>query len=177
LTEAVKPRIEKLRTDHALTGFDRGSQALNTFLERYALANQKAGSSQTYVALIAERIVGYYTLTVGDVAYGDAPERLGKGLARHPIPVMIVARLAIAQGAQGQVLGPGLLRDAMRRTLQVADIAGIRALLVHAKDENAKAFYEHFGFSPFADEPRTLFRLLKDIRHMVASVSDDGAKT
>lgn len=167
MTGAVKPRIEKLRGDHAVAGFDCGSPPLNTFLERYALANQKAGSSQTYVALAGEQIVGYYTLTVGDVAYGDAPERLAKGLPRHPVPVMIVARLAIARTSQGPGLGPGLLLDAMRRTLQAADIAGIRAILVHAKDDNARAFYEHFGFSSFAEEPRTLYWLLKDIRPML----------
>ena len=168
MTDAVKPRVEKLRADHAVAGFDCGSAPLNAFLERYALANQKAGSSQTYVALVGEQIVGYYTLTVGDVTYGDAPERLAKGLPRHPVPVMIVARLAIARASQGQGLGPGLLLDAMRRTLQAADIAGIRAILVHAKDDNARAFYEHFGFSSFADEPRTLYRLLKDIRPMLS---------
>jgi predicted N-acetyltransferase YhbS len=85
------------------------------------------------------------------VAYPDAPDRLTKGLARHPVPIMLLARLAVSSGSQGQGIGVGLLKDAMLRTVQAADIAGIRALAVHAKDEHARRFYEHFGFYPFGN--------------------------
>lgn len=108
--------------------------------------------------------MGYYTLVVGQVEYADAPERLKKGLARNPVPIMLLARLAIAIAWQGKGLGAGLLKDAMLRTLQAADIAGIRAFAVHAKDDQARAFYEHFGFSQLPSDPYHLFRLLKDIR-------------
>ncbi len=107
------------------------------YLARFALANQKAGAAQTYVAVASELVVGYHSLTVGEVALDDAPDRLRKGLARHPIPIMLLARLAVSVDWQGRGLGAGLLKDAMRRTLQAADIAGIRVFAVHAKDESA----------------------------------------
>ncbi|MEX2112439.1 MAG: GNAT family N-acetyltransferase, partial [Pirellulales bacterium] len=88
--------------------------------------NQKAEASQSYVALIGDEVVGFYTLVVAQVEYDDAPQRLGKGIAKHPIPLMLLARLAVATSRQGQGLGSGLLKDAMLRTLQAADIAGIR---------------------------------------------------
>ncbi len=157
-------RIEKLQRGHGIDEFDCGREALNRFLARYAFQNQQAGASQTYIALAANAVVGYYTLVVGQVEYAAAPDRLTKGLARHPVPIMLLARLAIATSWQGRGLGAGLLKDAMQRTLQAADIAGIRAFAVHAKDDEARAFYEHFGFSPLPSDPYHLFRLLKDIR-------------
>jgi predicted N-acetyltransferase YhbS len=98
------------------------------------------------------------------VEHAAAPERLKKGLARHPVPIMLLARLAIATDWQGKGLGGGLMKDAMLRTLQAADIAGIRAFAVHAKDDAARAFYERFDFVPSPSDPYHLFRLLKDIR-------------
>jgi GNAT superfamily N-acetyltransferase len=157
-------RIEKLQRSHEIDQFDCGREALNRFLVRYALQNQQAGASQTYVAFADDTIAGYYTLVVGQVEYDAAPERLTKGLARHPVPMMLLARLAVATSWQGKGLGAGMLKDAMQRTLQAADIAGIRAFAVHAKDDEARAFYEHFGFSPLPSDPYHLFRLLKDIR-------------
>ncbi len=144
--------------------FDCGREALNRFLIRYALQNQQASASQTYVALAGAEVAGYYTLVVGQVEYDGAPERLKKGLARHPVPIMLLARLAIAIRWQGKGLGSGLLKDAMLRTLQAADIGGIRAFAVHAKDDEAKAFYERFDFVASPSDPYHLFRLLKDIR-------------
>jgi GNAT superfamily N-acetyltransferase len=157
-------KIEKLQRSHKIDQFDCGRDALNRFLVRYALQNQQAGASQTYVALADDAVAGYYTLVVGQVEYDAAPERLTKGLARHPVPIMLLARLAVATSWQGKGLGAGMLKDAMQRTLQAADIAGIRAFAVHAKDDDARAFYEHFGFSPLPSDPYHLFRLLKDIR-------------
>ena len=101
---------------------------------------------------------------VAQVEYDDAPQRLGKGLAKHPIPLMLLARLAIATSWQGKGLGSGLLKDAMLRTLQAADIAGIRAIAVHAKDDDARAFYERVGFMAAPTDPYHLFVLLKDVR-------------
>jgi GNAT superfamily N-acetyltransferase len=157
-------RIEGLQRTHDVDEFDCGREALNRFLARYALQNQQAGASRTYVALAGGVVAGYYTLVGGQVEYTFAPERLTKGLARHPVPIMLLARLAIATLWQGKGLGAGLLKDAMQRTLQAADIAGIRAFAVHAKDDAARSFYEHFGFSPLPSDPYHLFRLLKDIR-------------
>jgi GNAT superfamily N-acetyltransferase len=160
----VNLRIEKLQRGHAVEDFDCGREALNRFLIRYALQNQQASASQTYVALAGAEVAGYYTLVVGQVEYDGAPERLKKGLARHPVPIMLLARLAIAIRWQGKGLGSGLLKDAMLRTLQAADIGGIRAFAVHAKDDEAKAFYERFDFVASPSDPYHLFRLLKDIR-------------
>ncbi len=157
-------RIEKLQRHHPLESFDCGREALNRFLIRYALQNQQGGASQTYVALTGEAVVGYYTLVVGQVDYDDAPERLKKGLARHPVPIMLLARLAIATSCQGKGLGSGLLKDAMLRTLQAAEIAGIRSFVAHVKDDAAKAFYERFDFVPSPSDPYHLFRLMKDVR-------------
>jgi predicted N-acetyltransferase YhbS len=162
-------RIEKLERGHAVDAFDCGREAPNRFLIRYAFENQQAEASQTYVAVAEREIVAYYTLVVGQVAYQDAPERLTKGLARHPVPIMLLARLAVSISWQGKGLGAGLLKDAMLRTLQAADIAGIRAFAVHAKDDEARAFYEHFDFVPSPGDPFHLFRLLKNIRAILRS--------
>ena len=162
-------RIEKLQRAHAVEGFDCGKEALNRFLLRYALQNQQAGASQTYVAIAGgAEIAGYYTLVVGQVSYENAPQRLTKGLARHPVPIMLLARLAIGERWQGKGLGSGLLKDAMMRTLQAAEIAGIRAFAVHAKDDQAKAFYERFNFAPSPTDPYHLYLLLKDVRALLA---------
>lgn len=159
--------IEKLQRTHAVDAFDCGEEALNRFVIRYALQNRQAGASTTYVALSEAGVLGYYTLVVGQIEYDGAPERLKKGLARHPVPVMLLARLAVAANWQGKGLGAGLLKDAMLRTLQAADIAGIRAFAVHAKNDEAKAFYEHFDFVASPSDPYHLFRLVKDIRGLL----------
>lgn len=161
-------RIEKLLRSHATDTFDCGSDPLNRFLIRYALQNQQAGASQTYVALNEAEIAGFYTLVVGQVEFDDAPDRLKKGLARHPVPIMLLARLAVASNWQGKGLGAGLLKDAMLRTLQAAEIAGIRAFAVHAKDNAAKAFYERFDFLASPSDHYHLFRLMKDVRAELA---------
>jgi GNAT superfamily N-acetyltransferase len=155
--------IEKLARSHPVDGFDCGQEALNRFLIRYALTNQLANASQTYVGLADDAVIGFYTLVVGEVAYDDASERLRKGLARHPVPIMILARLAVDRRWQGKGAGAGLLKDAMRRTLQAADIAGIRAFVVHAKDETAQRFYHHFDFVPSPTDPLHLYLLVKDL--------------
>ena len=160
--------IEKLRRDHAVDDFDCGRAQLNKYLQRFAWQNQQAGASQTYMGVVADAIVGFHTLAAGQVMYDDAPQRLTKGLARHPVPLMLLARLAVDRRGQNQGIGKALLKDAMLRTLQAADIVGIRALAVHAKDEAAKRFYEHFDFVSSPSDPMHLFVLLKDVRQMVA---------
>lgn len=157
-------RIEKLRRDHLVEGFDCGREALNRYLRRYAWQNQQAGAAQTYLGIADEAIIGYHTLAVGQVTIDDAPARLTKGLAKHPVPIMLLARLATDRRWQGQGVGRALLKDAIQRTLQAADIAGIRALAVHAKDREARRFYEHFDFVPSPTDPLHLFILPKDLR-------------
>jgi GNAT superfamily N-acetyltransferase len=164
---SAERRIEKLKADHIIEGFDCGREELNRYLLRYAWANQQAGAAQTYVGLVGESVIGYHTLTVGQVSREEAPERLIKGLARHPVPIMLLARLAVDKRWHGQGVGKALLKDAMRRTLQAADIAGIRAFAVHAKDEEARHFYEKFDFIPSPTDPMHLFVLLKDARRTI----------
>jgi len=163
-------RIEKLRRDHRVDGFDCGKEPLNRFLIRFALQSQLSNSSQTYLALTDDQVVGFYTLVFGDVGYDDAPERLGKGVARHPIPLMILARLAVSRSWMGKGLGSGLLKDAMLRTLEAAEIAGLRAFAVHAKDDEARAFYERFDFIASPSDFMHLFVLLKDVRRLIGSL-------
>jgi GNAT superfamily N-acetyltransferase len=161
-------RVEKLRRDHPVDGFTCGQPELDRFLIRYALSNQQASASQTYLGLADAEVAGFYTLTVGQVAHAEAPERVTKGLARYPVPIMLLARLAVGAAWQGRGLGAGLLKDAMRRTVQAAEIGGIRAFVTHAKDETARRFYEHFGFMPSPTDPLHLFVLVKDIRGIIA---------
>ncbi len=161
------PRIEKLQRHHNVDAFNCGQDNLNRYLIRHALNSQRANASQTYIGINEQDIIGYYTLTVGEVAYDGAPERLAKGLARHPIPVMLLARLAVDVNWQGKRVGAGLMRDAMQRTIQAADIAGIRAFIVHAKDNEAKQFYEHFDFKPSPTDPYHLYLLVKDIHSLM----------
>ncbi|MBV5339162.1 MAG: GNAT family N-acetyltransferase [Deltaproteobacteria bacterium] len=151
--------VRKLGPEDTVASFDCGHAALNQFLQRFALVNQRANSAQTYVSceLGTNTVAGFYSLVVGSVEPSTAASRVVKGLARHPVPVMILARLAIDQKHQGAGLGTALLKDALLRTLQAADIAGIRAVLVHAKDDAARNWYLHWGFEPSPTDPYHLF--------------------
>jgi len=162
-----RPCIEKLERQHNVDFFDCGQENLNQYLQRYDLMNQRADAARTYVGVAGNKIIGYYSLVVSNVTYEDAPDRLKKGLSRNPVPVMLLARLATDLEWQGKGVGAGFLRDAMQRTVQVADIAGLRAFIVHAKDDRAKAFYEHFDFLPSPTDPYHLFLLIKDIRNAI----------
>ena len=161
---AEKPRIEKLNAAHEAAGFDCGAPALNSFLTKYALQNQRSGSAETYAAVAGQSIVGFYSVTIGEIAHEGAPERMAKGMPRHPIPVVILARLGIALAWQGKGLGSGLLLDFFRRASSAADVIGGRAVVVHAKDEGARAFYEHFGFKALHHGSLKLYLMMKDIR-------------
>lgn len=159
--------VRKLAATDRVDAFDCGQPALNQFLQRYALANQKANSAQTYVCCHGDVVVAFYSLAVGSVDPGAAPSRAMKGLARHPVPVMVLARLAVDNEHQGKGLGKALLKDALLRTVQAADIAGIRCLLVHAKDDDARRWYESWEFEPSPTDPYHLFLLLKDLKNLL----------
>lgn len=159
-----KPTIEKLSDRHDLAGFDCGKPELNRFLHDHALGNQRSNSIQTYVACRKKQVIGYYSLTVGAVAHKEAPDRVTKGMPQYPVPLMILARLAVDKKEQGKGVGKGLLKNALLRTVQAADIAGIRALVVHAKDDAAKEWYRSFDFDPSPTDPLHLYLLMKDIK-------------
>ncbi|MDP2325640.1 MAG: GNAT family N-acetyltransferase [Gammaproteobacteria bacterium] len=156
--------IGKLRPDHDLDAFDCGKEDLNRFLKRQALTNQQANSAQTYVLASDLKVFGYYSLAASSVSYDAATDRVRKGQARHPVPVILLARLAVDLTVQGKGLGAALLKDALIRTASAADTVGARALLVHAKDGDAKAFYETFGFDPSPSDPCHLLLIMKDLQ-------------
>jgi GNAT superfamily N-acetyltransferase len=160
--ENLNPPI-LLTKDHDRNSFDCGVPALNDYLKKYALQNQKKYAARTYVATRGNRIVGYYSLAYGSVSLEEAPQSVKSGLPRHPIPVILLARLAVDSTEQRRGLGPALLKDALLRTIQAAEIAGLRAMLVHAKDDSAKRFYEKFGFEPSPIDAYHLFLRLSDI--------------
>lgn len=156
--------IEKLRREHDLSPFDCSNPALTIWLQKFAWTNQQADSAKTYVALTEDRVVGYYALTTGSVHKHQSPERIAKGLANHPIGVVLLARLAVHRTQQGKGLGKALLFDALKRIEEAAGIVAVRAVLVHAIDDAARQFYEHFNFEPSPVDPFQLMLLLKDIR-------------
>jgi len=152
-----------LTRDHDRNSFDCGVPALNDYLKKFALQNQKKHAARTYVATRGNRIVGYYSLAYGSVSLDEAPQKVKTGLPRHPVPVILLARLAVDSAEQGSGLGAALLKDALLRTIQAAEIAGLRAMLVHAKDDSAKRFYQKYGFEPSPIDAYHLFLRLSDI--------------
>ncbi len=152
---------------HQLEGFDCGKPSLNDWLLRHARQAQGSGSAKTFVVADDDRVVGYFSLTVGQIDTLDAPERIRKGMGQYPLPVVILARLAVSRTDQGLGIGFGLLQDAIRRTLLIAEQAGIRAMLTHPIDEEATRFYTRFGFIASPLREQQLLLLLKDARHWV----------
>lgn len=167
MTRPGAPAIVKLHPGLDLEGFESGRPELDLFLKRHALPSQQAHGAQTYAAVLDQVVLGYYSLAVGSVAHAEAPERLRKGLAAHPVPVMLLARLAVDLRQRGKGLGAALLKDALLRTARAADIAGIRAVLVQAKDDEAAAFYRHFDFAPCPFLPGALYLLMKDLARLL----------
>lgn len=152
-----------LTKDSDRNSFDCDVPVLNDYLKKYALQNQKKHAARTYVAARGNRIVGYYSLAYGSISLEEAPQSVKSGLPKHPISVILLARLAVDSTEQGRGLGTALLKDALLRTIQAAEIAGLRAMLVHAKDDSAKRFYEKFGFEPSPIDAYHLFLRLSDI--------------
>lgn len=160
-------RPEPLAAGHQLEDFDCGKPALNDWLLRHARQAQGSGSAKTFVVPDDHQVAGYYSLTVGQIDTLEAPDRIRKGMGRYPLPVVILARLAVSRQHQGRGIGFGLLQDAIRRTMLIAEQAGIRAMLTHPIDEDAARFYTRFGFigSPLRDQQ--LLLLLKDARRWI----------
>jgi GNAT superfamily N-acetyltransferase len=155
-----------LEKEHLLDGFECGRPVLDAWLKNHALGNQAAGSARVFVTTEdGIHVVGYYALAAAQVEPADATARLAKGQpSRRPIPVVLLARLAVDRAHQGTGVGRSLLRDALLRVLGAADAIGLRAVLVHAKDDEARAWYERHGFEPSPTDPLHLILLLKDVR-------------
>jgi predicted N-acetyltransferase YhbS len=160
---------EKLREGHDLSLFQCGEPALDDWLRRRALQNEESGASRTYVVCKGRRVVAYYALAVGAVAHAGAPGRVRRNMP-DPVPVMILGRLAVDQEFHGQGMGQGLLRDAVLRTIQAADIAGIRAILVHAISSDAQRFYERHGFVRSPTDPMMLMIPLADVERELSGL-------
>ena len=158
---------EPLAAQHRLEGFDCGKPALNDWLLRHARQAQGSGSAKTFVVVDGDRVAGYFSLTVGQVDTLEAPERIRRGMGQYPVPVVILARLAVSLKDQGRGIGFGMLQDAIRRTLLIAEQAGIRAMLTLPIDEEAARFYTRFGFIASPLREQQLLLLLKDARKCV----------
>ncbi|WP_019937489.1 GNAT family N-acetyltransferase [Bordetella sp. FB-8] len=156
-----------LEVHHHLEGFDCGKPALTDWLLRHARQAQGSGSARTFVVCDDQRVAGYFSLTVGQVDTSEVPERVRRGMGQYPIPVVLLARLAVDTDYQGKGAGVGMLKKAVQRTLLISEQAGIRALLTHPIDEQAKAFYRKFGFEPAPEQEDQLILLLKDARQYV----------
>lgn len=157
---------ERLSPGHILRGFRCGETSLDLWLEHHARAAGGAHSARTYVVIDDEqhRVVGYHALTLASITHEDATARTAKGMPRHPIPAVLLARLAVDESVKGRGIGAFLLRDAMARTLAVSEEAGARLLLAHALNENARRFYLHFGFAASPSDPLNMQLLVKDIQ-------------
>ena len=143
MEEIAAPRL--LQAGDETLAFDCGVDVLNTWLKRRALLNHLSGASRTYVAMSGKRIAAYYCLAAGSIQHATTPGKIRRNMP-EPIPVLVLGRLAVDLGFQKRGVGPMLLLHALERTQEVAKVAGIRALLVHAKDEEAAEFYKRFGF-------------------------------
>jgi GNAT superfamily N-acetyltransferase len=157
--------VEPLARTHDLSQFSCGRHAsLDEWLKRFAWVNPQNEVSRTYVVHINQRVIGYYSIAAGSVDREDAPARIAKGLARHPVPVTLLTRLAVDKTAQGSGLGSAPLKDALARIAGAADVVAARAVLVHAIDADAASFYRHFGFVQSPVNELHLMLLMKDLR-------------
>ena len=162
-------QVELLNKSHNLAEFDCGThESLNLWLKKHALQNQSNESARTYIVHRAGTVRGYYSISAGSIAKQSATQRSAQGLANHPIPVALLGRLAIDKREQGTGLGKALLKDALIRLDHAADILGIRAVLVHAIDQNARAFYERFDFESCPGDELHLMLLMKDLRKQLS---------
>ena len=155
-----------LNNDHQIDGFSSGAATLDVWLKRKARANQVSGASRTFVLCRGDRVVGFYALAAGSVSHDLAPRKIRQNMP-DPIPVIVLGRLAIDASEQGNGLGRALLRDAVLRITVAAQEVGIAAILVHALNDRAKAFYLGAGFAESAFEPMTLFARIKDIKALM----------
>ncbi len=157
-------RLELLTADHDLTGFDSGNALLDAWLVNHALVSQRADLARTYLALDGDALVGYVSLTTGSVRREEAPKRFARGMPGHPIPTILMARLAVDHSHQGRRVGSRLLAEALRRAVAASDAVAARLVVVDAIDDQAAGFYRRWGFIDVPESPLRLFRKMADIR-------------
>lgn len=156
--------------EHRLEGFDCGKAALSDWLRSHALENEGKASRTFVVTTAGGEVAGYYSLASGSVTRSEMPRRIRHGLP-NPTPVMVLGRLAVDLRHRGRGLASGMLREAMLRTLRVSQEAGVRALIVHAIDDEAITFYSRYGFQLFPPETRTLLLPIETIRAACVSAA------
>ncbi|MGA2039654.1 MAG: GNAT family N-acetyltransferase [Bryobacteraceae bacterium] len=159
---------EPLTDDHQVDRFDSGVPALDDWLKRRAMANQASGATRTYVVCEGERVVAYYALASGAIAQAGVPGKLRRNMP-DPIPMAVLARLAVDVHYQGRGLGRALFRDAAVRVAHAADTIGIRGIVVHAISETAREFYISLGFDPCPSDGMTLVVTLRDLRAILST--------
>jgi GNAT superfamily N-acetyltransferase len=158
---------QKLSGHHDLSDFESGEPVLDEWLRRRGAQNEASGASRTYVVCAGKKVVGYYTLAAGAVTHAETSGRVRRNMP-DPVPVMVLGRLAVDRAFHGRGIGTGLLRDAVLRILQAAEIAGVRAILVHAFSEEAKRFYEKYGFVASPIDPLTVMITVAEAAKMLA---------
>jgi GNAT superfamily N-acetyltransferase len=159
---------QPLTSEHDVSAFDCAVPELNDWLKRRALQNEGSRASRTFIVISGGRVVSYYALATGAVAHAEATGRVRRNMP-EPVPVMVLVRLAVDQAHQGTGLGSALLRDALLRTLAVAEAVGIRAILLHAISEEAKCFYLHHGFAESPVDPMTMMMTLADVEKAIGT--------
>jgi len=165
--QAITPlsAVELLTDKHSVDDFDCGTHpSLNLWLQRHALQSQSSDSARTYVVHRSGRVAGYYAISAGSIAKAEATPRAAQGQPNHPVPIALLGRLAVDHGEQGIGLGSALLKDALLRIERAADILAVRAVLVHAIDPAATAFYRRFDFELCPSDELHLMLLMKDLR-------------
>jgi GNAT superfamily N-acetyltransferase len=156
-----------LAAHHELEGFESGVVALDEWLKRRARRNEVEGASRTFVVCAGRRVVGYYSLAAGSILHVEATGKVRRNMP-DPVPALLLGRLAVDRSWHGKGLGGDLLQDAVLRAVGAAETVGIRALLVHAISEQAKAFYERHGFRPSPIEPSTLMITIQEAKRMLS---------
>lgn len=170
-------RIERLATHHNLKGFDCGSKSLNDWLLVHALENERRNLSRTFLLIDdSDEVIGYYSLSMGGVNAVELPKKLGRGLPKFDIGMVLLGRLAIASGFHGQKLGRDLLVDAIFHAAAAGESAAARFIGVDPIDESARAFYRHFGFRDIGDDERgrMYLRIDEALDAFVEASDDDG---
>ncbi len=157
-------RIERLGAQHDPNTFQSGNADLDGWLRRHGLAAQEMDSARTFLLIGGERIVGYFSLTMGSVLRADAPPKLVRGLPSYPVGMVLLARLAVDEREQGKGFGALILADALRKAVVAGEAAAARLIVVDAIDQAAVRFYERHGFVPAPEHPFRLYRRMKDIR-------------
>lgn len=164
--------LERLDADHDISTFDSGNEVLDAWLRSHALAAQRMDSTRTFVAVSSDRVIGYFSLTMGSVRPAEAPARLVRGMPAHPVGMVLLARLAVERSQQGTGVGATLLAEALRKAVAAGEVAAARLVVVDAVDEAAAAFYERYGFVRAPENLLRYYRRMKDVRASLDSSTD-----